>query len=261
MTDTSFVREDEDHSKCGASTGICERTTFGQGKLDNNGYWDRPCHFCARKGELRSPYYGEAWPGCRQRMEMLEQLEKLYPLAFDTSQTRMWISPPDGIRNTFGLKIYSKNRPNLVMLFRKLGRELIMLQEPARKFGSFCQKHEDSVDFQHFEFINIHSDLLKLQEYAQQQGSRILNRVQDSSIKEKQIEIHEEEMSILQAMQNKYFEMRGIAIRIAYELQLHLFENEPADIGDIVRGTVIGTTVTGRHTFTKSNLEEVDKII
>jgi len=38
-----------DHSKCCFSTGICGSITAGQGKLDENGYWEFPCPECAIK--------------------------------------------------------------------------------------------------------------------------------------------------------------------------------------------------------------------
>lgn len=38
-----------DHSKCSYSTGICGSDTAGQGKLDENGYWEFPCARCLRK--------------------------------------------------------------------------------------------------------------------------------------------------------------------------------------------------------------------
>lgn len=37
------------HTKCRASTGICDNITAGQGKLDENGYWEIPCPECALK--------------------------------------------------------------------------------------------------------------------------------------------------------------------------------------------------------------------
>jgi hypothetical protein len=56
-----------DHSKCKVSTGIYDTTcfdaegkiinngphglTFGQGELDDYGYWEIPCAQCARKHE------------------------------------------------------------------------------------------------------------------------------------------------------------------------------------------------------------------
>ena len=46
--------------ECHASTGICERITFGTGKLDEYGYWEHGCDKCARAWEK---LYGEkAWP-------------------------------------------------------------------------------------------------------------------------------------------------------------------------------------------------------
>ena len=40
-----------DHSKCCFSTGIDESITAGQGELDALGFWEFPCHECARKGQ------------------------------------------------------------------------------------------------------------------------------------------------------------------------------------------------------------------
>lgn len=42
----------KDHSKCQFSTGICGTLTAGQGKLDDNGYWELPCPECVAKFEL-----------------------------------------------------------------------------------------------------------------------------------------------------------------------------------------------------------------
>ena len=60
--DTSFVGEDEDHSKCSFSVGVHKGATVGQGTLDANGYWSRPCTFCARKQEKEHPEGGAVWP-------------------------------------------------------------------------------------------------------------------------------------------------------------------------------------------------------
>jgi hypothetical protein len=35
-----------DHTKCNFSTGIDEQLTAGQGKLDENGFWEFPCPEC-----------------------------------------------------------------------------------------------------------------------------------------------------------------------------------------------------------------------
>ena len=37
------------HLKCCVSIGICGNLTFGQGKLDVNGYWSKPCKKCAEE--------------------------------------------------------------------------------------------------------------------------------------------------------------------------------------------------------------------
>ena len=47
--------------KCGASTGIHDGVTFGSGKLDDFGYWEKPCYICARKWEELYPNE-IAWP-------------------------------------------------------------------------------------------------------------------------------------------------------------------------------------------------------
>ncbi len=57
--DSAFL----DHSKCGMSWGICEHETFGQGKLDGNGYWEFPCEVCARGHErLDDKPLNAYWP-------------------------------------------------------------------------------------------------------------------------------------------------------------------------------------------------------
>jgi hypothetical protein len=33
--------------ECCASTGICGKTTYGTGELDQNGYWEYPCNICS----------------------------------------------------------------------------------------------------------------------------------------------------------------------------------------------------------------------
>jgi hypothetical protein len=51
-----------DPENCKVSTGICDRLTFGAGKLDEYGYWEIPCDHCARKHERDNPNDGECWP-------------------------------------------------------------------------------------------------------------------------------------------------------------------------------------------------------
>lgn len=48
--------------KCSISTGICESLTFGSGKLSHCGYWQKPCHTCARAWEKANPKDGKCWP-------------------------------------------------------------------------------------------------------------------------------------------------------------------------------------------------------
>jgi len=40
-----------DHSNCYLSSGICGSITAGQGKLDENGYFEIPCIECANRAE------------------------------------------------------------------------------------------------------------------------------------------------------------------------------------------------------------------
>ena len=58
---TQFVHP-KGHDKCQISSGICEGTTFGTGKLDDYGYWEFPCAVCAREYEKQFPQFGSAWP-------------------------------------------------------------------------------------------------------------------------------------------------------------------------------------------------------
>jgi tRNA(Arg) A34 adenosine deaminase TadA len=55
-----FIRP-EGHN-CGISTHIGDLLTFGTGKLDGNGFWERPCEACARAHEQQFPEDGPCWP-------------------------------------------------------------------------------------------------------------------------------------------------------------------------------------------------------
>lgn len=77
---------------CSASTGICERTTYGSGKLDANGYWEFPCPICARYAEGRDglepgtywpPVQGVTAPAWDARKVADELLERLNDFALD----------------------------------------------------------------------------------------------------------------------------------------------------------------------------------
>jgi len=68
-----WVKENADHSKCCASTGICEATTFGRGECDHHGYWQFPCYYCARKFEIDHPEFGECWPYSDETLKQAEQ--------------------------------------------------------------------------------------------------------------------------------------------------------------------------------------------
>lgn len=57
------------NSDCKISSGIhsCPEQsdpglTFGSGKLNDLGYWDKPCTPCARAYEKEHPEVGECWP-------------------------------------------------------------------------------------------------------------------------------------------------------------------------------------------------------
>lgn len=49
---------------CGVSTAIDDTTlTFGQGDLDEYGFWEKPCRPCAENFERLEPSYrGRVWP-------------------------------------------------------------------------------------------------------------------------------------------------------------------------------------------------------
>lgn len=48
---------------CSASTGVCDRTTYGSGELTSHGYWKIPCKYHARLAEIRdSKPDGTYWP-------------------------------------------------------------------------------------------------------------------------------------------------------------------------------------------------------
>lgn len=68
------VGKDEDHSKCGCSTGIHDGITFGQGELNFNGFWERPCGICARKYEKEHPGK-EAWPFSKEFLKRIKNHE------------------------------------------------------------------------------------------------------------------------------------------------------------------------------------------
>jgi len=60
-----------DHSKCIASTGIHGLTTFGQGELDPNGFWEFPCYECARRYEAKYPDSGPCWPHTKEQVDKM----------------------------------------------------------------------------------------------------------------------------------------------------------------------------------------------
>jgi len=61
---------------CSVSSGIHGSEnypgfTFGSGRLDDYGYWEKPCGTCARQNEKNHPEDGPCWP-------FKEELRKLY---------------------------------------------------------------------------------------------------------------------------------------------------------------------------------------
>jgi len=61
--------------KCTASSGICDRPTFGHGLLSTMGYWEHPCFVCARDWEIR--FKEQAWPHKGENKEPLKnEIEK-----------------------------------------------------------------------------------------------------------------------------------------------------------------------------------------
>lgn len=58
------------NSKCAISMAIDETTfTFGSGRLDDYGFWSRPCRICAEAYEKAHPDE-RAWPGPREEAEL-----------------------------------------------------------------------------------------------------------------------------------------------------------------------------------------------
>jgi len=55
--------------KCKASS-FEDIPTFGSGKLDDYGFWERPCSICARKYEELTGI--KSWPFNKQLLEGLE---------------------------------------------------------------------------------------------------------------------------------------------------------------------------------------------
>jgi hypothetical protein len=47
---------------CKVSRGIHDELTFGEGELDEFGYWEYPCYECARAWERKYPEDGPCWP-------------------------------------------------------------------------------------------------------------------------------------------------------------------------------------------------------
>ena len=94
----------EPHPTCGVSSGIhgyddgttpspiyaaghyWAGYTFGHGELDDFGYFEHPCHACARKCEREHPEWGPCWPFATQvREEWRADVESLLAWAREGS--------------------------------------------------------------------------------------------------------------------------------------------------------------------------------
>lgn len=59
-----------DNKECCVSMGICGALTFGSGELDEFGYWEKPCHKCARAYEKLEPKTDRrCWPFDKDKKE------------------------------------------------------------------------------------------------------------------------------------------------------------------------------------------------
>ncbi|MDD5015780.1 MAG: hypothetical protein PHW73_11925 [Atribacterota bacterium] len=50
------------HEKCKVTSNIAEAVSFGSGRCDEYGFWEKPCSVCARAWEAQFPEDGECWP-------------------------------------------------------------------------------------------------------------------------------------------------------------------------------------------------------
>jgi len=67
MSRLSYVRP-VGHS-CQVSNGIHDCFTFGTGKLDGTGFWEKPCYECARAYEEQFPESGLCWPHTDEQLK------------------------------------------------------------------------------------------------------------------------------------------------------------------------------------------------
>jgi len=51
-----------DGHNCNVSSTISEDLSFGNGELDDNGFWQYGCYECARAHEKQFPESGKCWP-------------------------------------------------------------------------------------------------------------------------------------------------------------------------------------------------------
>lgn len=68
---------------CMISTGIHGGLTFGDGELDNNGYWKNPCYSCARDWETKRPLDAPCWPFKEQHISVVGITSKEFEDAFE----------------------------------------------------------------------------------------------------------------------------------------------------------------------------------
>lgn len=74
----TFVRP-EGHT-CHVSTGIHGHLTFGDGKLDANGFWSIPCGECAGAHEMQFPECGPCWPHTEKQLKAMGLGDKIPPV-------------------------------------------------------------------------------------------------------------------------------------------------------------------------------------
>ena len=61
-----------ENPKCGCSTSTFDFLTFGSGKLDSSGFWEKPCGPCARAAEQLKPKDAPCWPFTDEQLKELD---------------------------------------------------------------------------------------------------------------------------------------------------------------------------------------------
>lgn len=61
------------HPNCGISTGIHDRLTFGSGRLDDCGFWEKPDYEAARTYERLHPESAPCWPHTDEQIAKMNQ--------------------------------------------------------------------------------------------------------------------------------------------------------------------------------------------